>query len=200
MSNCRIKHRISYADFFNIISAANSADYLKLEEMSTEKSFVDIGLGMQSDGGTGIIESSAFNSAVAGIKFLNYGVDEDGDPKNLAVLMHELGNLFLSTDEKGDFATQEDKDRASALTAKLTSAIAYTQEQHVKMSADSTYLESNLEQLNDKSYTLNEEIDDLEQENPANAIMTMYWAQYCYQASLRIGSDLLSQSLFDYLR
>ena len=29
--------------------------------------------------------------------------------------------------------------------------------------------------------------------------MEMYWAQYCYQASLRIGTDLLSQSLFDYM-
>ena len=113
--------------------------------------------------------------------------------------MRDLGKLFLSADDKGNYPEEGDEEKASRLTTKLKTAITFTQEAHVKMSADSNYLQTNMDQLTDTRYTLNEEIDDLEQQEPANAIMDMYWAQYCYQASLRIGNDLLSQSLFDYM-
>lgn len=176
-----------------------SADFEKLGQMAEEETYVDIGLGMQEDTDGNVVDSSAFNSTLSGIKFLNYGVDEDGDPKNLSVLLHQLGNLFLNTSENGEFTNSNDEETALRLTGKLFSAIAYTQEQHVAMSANSNYLHTNMKHLSDIKETLNEEVDNLEQRDPADAIMEMYWAQYCYQASLKVGTDLLSQSLIDYM-
>ena len=46
---------------------------------------------------------------------------------------------------------------------------------------------------------LNEQITDTEAQDPAEAITEMVWAQYCYNAALRIGTQILSQSLIDYL-
>ena len=175
-----------------------TTEYSMLQEMAQEKSFVDIGLGMQEDLEGNVIESSAFNGAVSGAEFLGYGLDEDGDPKNLAVLMQRLGEKLMNTTDEGYFESGEGVE-ALRLGEKLVKAVFYAQEQHVKLSASSSYLQTNLTQLNDSKFTLNEEIDDLEQKDPANAIMEMYWAQYCYQASLRIGNDLLSQTLFDYM-
>jgi len=184
------------------VSASEETDpeaYSKLQAMNGEKSFVDIGLGMQEDSDGKLIESSAFNGSFSGLSFLNYGLDEDGDPKNLAVLMRQLGKLFLNTGDNGEFPSKEAEQTANRMVDKLKNAVNYAQEQHVRMSADASYLRTNLNQLTDTRYTLNEEIDSLEQQDPANAIMDMYWAQYCYQASLRIGNDLLSQSLFDFM-
>ena len=35
--------------------------------------------------------------------------------------------------------------------------------------------------------------------DPAEAITQMNWSQYCYNAALRIGNQILSQSLIDYM-
>ena len=36
--------------------------------------------------------------------------------------------------------------------------------------------------------------------NDAEAITNMVWAQYCYNAALKIGTNILSESLIDYMR
>ena len=36
--------------------------------------------------------------------------------------------------------------------------------------------------------------------DPADAITSMTWAQYCYSAALRVGQQILGESLLDYLR
>jgi flagellar hook-associated protein 3 FlgL len=70
---------------------------------------------------------------------------------------------------------------------------------HVKLSADANYIKTNLKQLETNRAELNEQIMDTESMDAAEAITEMTWAQYCYNAALRIGTNLLSQSLIDYL-
>ena len=40
----------------------------------------------------------------------------------------------------------------------------------------------------------------MEQVDLAEAITDFSWEQYCYNAALKIGNQLLSQSLIDYMR
>ena len=148
-----------------------------------------------------VMDSSAFNSSMSGVEFLGYGLDEDGDSQNMAVIMNELGNIFLDCDAStGAYASAEDKERAETLVQKLYNAIGHVQEQHVKLSSDSEYLRINLTHLEETQFTLNTEIADLEQMDPALAVTEMFWAQYCYQAALKIGNELVSQTLFDYIK
>jgi flagellar hook-associated protein 3 FlgL len=168
---------------------------LKLNEMANETTYVDIGLGMKEDADGNLITGSAFNSAVSGLQFLNYGEDN-----NLAVLMRELGQIFENTDpETGSYASDADKERADELLNKIHDAVRYSQGQHVKLSADAKFLKTNLQQLETNKGQLNEQIMDTEGMDPAEAITEMSWAQYCYNAALRIGTNILSQSLIDYM-
>ena len=57
-----------------------------------------------------------------------------------------------------------------------------------------------MKQLQDSQFTLSEQIDELEHMDMAMAISEMMWAQYSYNAALRVGNDILSESLFDYMR
>ena len=34
----------------------------------------------------------------------------------------------------------------------------------------------------------------------ADSITSFIWAQYCYNAALKVGNNVLSESLMDYLR
>ena len=185
----------------NVSAAEGTEDYEKLQKMAAETGYVDVGIGLKEDENGDVVDSSAFNSALSGLNFLGYGLDEDGDPKNLAVLMNELGNLLQDCDrDTGAYASEEDEARANVLAQKLHDAIGRVQEQHVKISADSEYLQINLTHLQETQYTLNTEISELEQMDPALSVTEMFWAQYCYQAALKIGNELVSQTLFDYMK
>ncbi|MBR3570593.1 MAG: hypothetical protein IKN96_07340 [Oscillibacter sp.] len=185
----------------DVSAAEGTEDYEKLQKMAAETGYVDVGVGLQEDENGDIVDSSAFNSAISGVAFLGYGLDEDGDPKNLAVLMNELGNIFQDCDrETGAYASEADEKRAQALAEKLHDVIGHVQEQHVKISSDSEYLQINLTHLEETQYTLNTEISELEQMDPALSVTEMFWAQYCYQAALKIGNELVNQTLFDYMK
>ncbi|MBO4914597.1 MAG: hypothetical protein J5449_05260 [Oscillospiraceae bacterium] len=169
--------------------------YEKLESMANEATYLDIGLGLKEDETGEFVLGSAFNSAISGLDFLGFGKDQ-----NLGVLVRELGNIFLSADpETGNFTSQEDENRASELLDLIHNSVRSAQGRHVQLSADANYLKTNIQQLETSKYQLNEQIMDTESMDAAEAITEMTWAQYCYNAALRIGTNLLSQSLIDYM-
>ena len=170
-------------------------DALKLNDMAHETTYVDIGLGMKEDERGNLIKDSAFNSALSGLNFLGYGKDE-----NLAVIVRELGTIFSRADpDSGEYKSTADKERATKLLDALHSAVRDAQGQHVELDANAKYLKTNLQQLTVSKEQLNMQIMDTESMDPAEAITEMTWAQYCYNAALRIGTNILSQSLIDYM-
>ena len=183
------------------VSAADGTNEMdQLKEMANETSYVDIGLGMEEDENGEILPETAYNGAMCGIQIIGYGRDEDGDSKNLAVIMRELGNIYARTDPiSGNYTQEGDGERAARLTNKLFAAIEATSKQHVQISTDTDYLTKNLDQLKESEFLLTNQINDVERDDPAKLITEMSWAQYCYSAALRIGTNILSQSLIDYM-
>ncbi len=179
-------------------AAANPLEALKA--MDGETVYVDIGLGLEEDANGEIVATSAYNSALSGLSILGYGADGDGDSKNLAVLMKELGSIFNRCSDNGSYQSAEDEKRAEALVGKLNGALDRVSEEYVNIDADSQYLDANLKQLQNTRDNLDEQRAAIEQIDPADAITEMLWGQYCYNAALKIGNDVLSQSLIDYMR
>ena len=169
-------------------------DALKLNDMAHEATYVDIGLGMKEDENGNLIKDSAFNSALSGLNFLGYGTD-----KNLAVVIRELGTIFSRADPDSGIMSAEDDARADELLNALHDAVRDAQSQHVQLDANAKYLKTNLQQLTTTKEELNTQIMETEGMDPAEAITEMTWAQYCYSAALRIGTNILSQSLIDYM-
>ena len=70
---------------------------------------------------------------------------------------------------------------------------------HTDMDADAKALKNNNDLLTDKADTMKEQIHDLEDMDEAEAISSFIWAQYCYNAALKVGNSVLSESLMDYM-
>ena len=190
----------TFDDFKTWYQDEYQVNYDEAAARFTESTYVDIGIGMKLNEDGEVIPTSAFNSSLNGMEYLGYGEDEDGDSRNLAVLLRELGNIFLDCDaESGAYANVEDAERARVLTLKLQGAMSGMIEQHSKLSASVDYLNTNVDQLTVNKDQLNEQIMDLEEIDAADAITQMLWAQYSYNAALRIGTNILSQSLIDYM-
>jgi flagellar hook-associated protein 3 FlgL len=179
---------------------ASNPDFAKLAQMSYETSYVDVGAGLAEDSSGKLNSATAFNSAISGLNLLSFGVDEDGDPKNTVSIIKQLSDIFLKCDaDSGEYASTKDQEDAKRLNDKLQDSLAALTKDWVHLDGQSDYLTTNKERLQDYSDNLNEQILSFEQANLADAITDFSWAQYCYNSALKVGNDILSQSLIDYM-
>ncbi len=177
-------------------------DYAKLVDMSYETVYIDVGAGLSEHSDGEINAATAFNSALCGLDFLGgFGYDKDGDPKNAVSLMKEISNILRRTDkDTGNYATKADEANAPRLAKKLENALASITNAWTDLDGKASYLETNKDRLTDDAYSLNERILGLEQVELADAITDYSWAQYCYNAALKVGTDIIGQSLIDFMR
>lgn len=172
-----------------------------LEEMNNETTYVDIGLGMAETIDGQPVVSTVYNSALSGIDFLGYGTDEDGDPENAIMIMKQISDILLNcSSEDGKFAKPEDEETLNRLSKKLQTSLDDMNTKFVELATKAQFLKTNETKLNAEKDTLNEQVLDVEQMSEAEAISNMIYAQYSYNAALKIGMNLLSESLIDYMR
>ena len=170
-------------------------------------------MGAEESSRNSPVKGSYFNSALSGVDYIGYGTDEDGAPKNLAIIMRELADVFETWDEDTQsynpalaknsaegLTSGELEAKANRLMDKLKAAQEHTTEKWVDLDAKSSFLQTNEERLTTQSKDLNAQVLDIEQINLAEAITQFSWDQYCYNAALKVGNQLLSQSLIDYMR
>ena len=175
------------------------SDAEKLKYLMNEKQFVDIGLGFQENENGQLIESSAYNAALNGLTFIGYGLDAEGDPKNIYSLVQKMKEIS-SRVKDGEKWTDEDYDEFDGLVKKLERASSEFKTEFTNMSAGTQKLENNVELLEDNFYNLQEQYADIEDVDMADALTSFVWAQYCYNAALKVGNSVLSESLMDYLK
>lgn len=184
----------------NVNAEKGTEDYEKLQQMMKETTYVDLGMGLQEDASGNIISTSAFNSALSGLSITGFGVDEEGLPNNVVSIVKELSDILGRCDEDGNWASTEDQERAVALQKKLDTSLGDITSQHTELSTKVSFLNTNEERLKSTADTLNTQIVGVENVDMADAITAMSYAQYCYNAALRVGTNILSQSLIDYMR
>lgn len=175
-----------------------TTDAEKLKYLAGEKYFVDIGLGFQENEDGQLIESSGYNASLSGLSFLGYGLDEDGDPKNVYSIVQKLKEIGARVHE-GENWTGADYDEFKALVGKLENASSNFKTEFINMAAGTTKLQNNLKLLEEEFDSLQEQYSNLEDVDAADAITSFIWAQYCYNAALKVGNSVLSESLMDYL-
>ncbi len=181
------------------VKVDDPANAAALKALAQETSYVDVGSGLAEVGGE-LVSSSAFNGALSGISFIGYGVDEDGDPKNMVSIMQKLSDIFSRCDaDTGAWASDQDQTDATRLTGKLTDSISEITNQWTALDGKTSYLTTSENRLTELADNLNEQILGIEQADLASAITDFSWAQYCYNAALKVGNSILSQSLIDYM-
>lgn len=180
---------------------ANEAEIKRM--LAEEHTYVDLGMGMTEDNGK-LISASAYDSSLNGLHFLGYGEDNsDGekDPMNVISLMDKMGAIFSARNpDTGAFDPNVGgQDDVYRIHEKLQDALNGLHSERTAMDTEAKFVKTNTDRLQSLDDTLNEQIVDIEDIDPADAITSLMWAQYSYNAALRIGTQLLSQSLIDYL-
>ena len=163
--------------------------------------YVDIGLGFEQDDATGeVIDSTAFDASISGIDIMGYGLDEDGDPKNMASLMLKLADVFDGYDPDTKTWNNGTLEDATRLVSKFQASKDAMIDKHSELDAEAKFLNTNGTQLESNFDALNEELNSIEQVDQVDAITELVWAHTCYSAALQVGVNVIPQSLMDYLK
>lgn len=183
---------------FRGLDVNDPANEAAFKEMAGETAYVDIGLGMQLDENEQVVPSTAFNSAISGIGLLGYGTT-DGIPNNMISTIAELGEIYSRADSETGYLNPTDSDRAEALFDNLQDSNSDFRANWTKLDTQAQFLKSNDTRLTSTGDTLQTQYEGLDRVDLADALTTFAYAQYSYNAALRVGNDILSQSFIDYM-
>lgn len=172
-----------------------------LDKWNAETQFVDIGLGFKLDKNGDVVDSTAFDSALSGIDFIGYGMDDEDYPNNMASLMLRMAEIFEGYDtEANEWANPGDYEEAEKLLNKMNDSRDHIIQKWSALSAESTFLHTNATQLETTFASLNTERSTIEDIDMVDTITELSWAQVCYSAALQVGTSVIPQSLMDYLK
>ena len=185
----------------NDLNKGNYTNQEMLEKWNAETQFVDIGLGFKLDENGNVVDSTAFDSALSGIDFIGYGMDNENYPNNMASLMLRMAEIFEGYDtEANEWANPGDYEEAEKLLNKMNDSRDHIIQKWSALSAESTFLNTNATQLETTFASLNTERSTIEDIDMVDTITELSWAQVCYSAALQVGTSVIPQSLMDYLK
>lgn len=197
------------------VDSMQKADLEKMKYFEGDESkYIDVGLGHKEDENGEAVGSTVFDCALQGTYYLGgYGTHsvevelEDGSkvtvdniPKNVISVVNELGQILqrCSADD-GRWASDEDQLRFKALVQEFEDGTDLVRQRWTGLDTQTGFLRDNSELLEDTAYSLKQQYLELEEADPAAAISEYMFARYCYDAALKVGNSVLSQSLMDYM-
>ncbi len=166
----------------------------KLDELSKDSHYIDLGFGLEVEGEStyDIDAASAFNTSLPGINLVGYGKDDDGDPKNMLILAGQIADLL----EEDDF----DYERYKELVGKFENGRNDLLSGVTVLGTQTEFLTTTEERLENNKIQIAEDYENVVNVDMAEAIMDFSWAQYVYNASLKVGNNILTPSFIDYMR
>lgn len=163
-----------------------------LDELSKESVYIDLGFGLTSTANGSLDPSSAFNTSLPGINLVGYGQDANGNPKNMVLLAGEIANVL----EADDF----DRDKFKELLGVFDEGRSTVLEQVTNLGTKTEFLTTTTERLKTNEISLTTQYDSIVNVDMPAAITNFSWAQYAYNAALKVGTNILSPSFIDFMK
>ncbi len=163
----------------------------KYQYLLDDAAFVDVGLGLSMIGSSQDVNTNtAVKNTINGLSFMGTGSE------NLYDTVTEIIDLLEGYVEGEGF----DQEVADELLNRIFDKAKDVTMERTRLGSESSYLEFTQTRLTDESDNLIARQDSLEFRDPAEAIMEFSMNEYIYNAALNMGSKLLQNSLFDYIR
>lgn len=179
------------------VNTTDPTELAELEKIAGESKYIDIGFGLQFDGTSAdpntLVRGTAFDTAFPAIKFLGFGEDTvSGLPNNnitlLGMVADELESPTYSPDNIKPLADQMEKQRKSILV-NITD-----------MGSKTMFLEFTEQRLGDAQFNLENRKAEISMIDTEYALMMFEMQKYAYDAALKMGPNVLSNSFIDFMR
>ena len=163
----------------------------RLKNLANDHTYIDLGFGMSFDANGVVSSSSAFDTALPGIAAVGYG-EEDGISNNIIALIGKMADtLEADTFNAGEF---------EKYWTRLSDKSDDLQDQFTKIGAKGQLLTATTTKLENEKENIEIQYKDAMGVNAAKAITDYSYAQYVYNAALKVGTSILSPSLLDFMK
>ena len=163
----------------------------RLKNLANDHTYIDLGFGMSFDANGVVSSSSAFDTALPGIAAVGYGV-EGGISNNIIVLIGKMADtLEADTFNAGEF---------EKYWTRLSDKSDDLQDQFTKIGAKGQLLTATTTKLENEKENIEIQYKDAMGVDSAKAITDYSYAQYVYNAALKVGTSILSPSLLDFMK
>lgn len=169
----------------------NDAAAMEAAGFHNDPVYVDLGFGLTMDAGKNVLSSSAFDTSLPGIKVIGYG-EENGLSNNLIVLAGQMAEVLESE--------VFDSNKLSDISKKFEKGNNDLLNQTAQLGTKSKFLEDTKERLKDNDLNIIAQLQSVEKVDLSEAITNYSWAQYAYNAALRVGTSILSPSFIDFMK
>lgn len=168
----------------------------------TEKTYIDIGLGMVNANDGSIDNNSTYDVSFSGLDCLGFGTSEmtynDADGNEVT---EDLPNNILDICTEMIKALQDnDRSRVQALSDRLSESHNNLLKNTSALGVRTNYLERTMSMLQDEEAELEIMQSDLEGINDTEEIVKMNEYKYAWMLTLQFGSNVLPQSLMDFIK
>ena len=174
------------------VNTTDAAEIAQLKAMSEETNYLDLGFGLKTDASGDIIKGTAYNLSNPGIEALGYGKNADGVSQNMVTQLVDMAAEL----RKENF----DPDKLQKMSNQFDKSMSDNLDKITQLGSTSKFLEDTESRLTDNNLNLNEKIASVENIDPAEAITEFSWAEYAYNAALKVGNSIISQSFIDFMR
>ena len=174
------------------VNTTDPDEIAQLKAMSEETNYLDLGFGLKKDASGNIIKGTAYNLSNPGIEALGYGVNSEGVSQNLVVALVDMAAEL----RKSDFDTEKLQKMSNQFDKNMSDNL----DKITQLGSTTKFLEDTETRLTDNNLNLNEKIAGVENIDLAEAITEFSWAEYAYNAALKVGNSILSQSFIDFMR
>lgn len=180
-------------------SAEAITDIVDLDSLANEKVYVDIGLGLRTDSDGNVVDQTAFNSAISGLKAVGYGMttDKDGNtvPNNAYSLLTKFTSMLRDENLNSPDLVEQTEPYMKALTKAHENIVAARSD----VGSRETFLTNTKNYLESVNTNLSDRDDEVEIVDMLDAYTDYSYQYYCYQAALKVGSTVLQSTLMDYM-
>ena len=157
--------------------------------------YVDIGLGLQFDASDNIDRRSVFEYSVPGINVIGYGTTTlaSGDvaSNNIYDLLGQLATEF----ESSTF----NREKADALFGHFQAQSPSVLNSITDIGAKTSYLDFMADRYDSSTLDLQERQQSIEVADPAETIIHFESQRVAYNAALKMGSQIIQPSIFDFM-
>ena len=168
-----------------------TGDSTKLNKYANDTTYIDLGFGLTIDGTGTVSPSSALDTALPGISAVGYG-ETDGISNNLMVLMGNMADLL----EEDTF----DAEQFEKCWMRFADKADELQDQFTKIGAKGKLLTSTISKLETEKENIEKQYKDTMGIDAAKAITDYSYANYVYNAALKVGTSILTPSLLDFMK
>lgn len=168
-----------------------TGDSTKLNKYANDTTYIDLGFGLTIDGTGTVSPSSALDTALPGISAVGYG-ETDGISNNLMVLMGNMADLL----EEDTF----DAEQFEKCWMRFADKADELQDQFTKIGAKGKLLTSTISKLETEKENIEKQYKVTMGIDTAKAITDYSYANYVYNAALKVGTSILTPSLLDFMK